>query len=97
MWAMMTLGIGLLVSRCLQGPLDCMLLVEKGRQRFAMPVLQVLPSRSVYPVCRCLWCWTRITSVQTVASMLPKLGSCDAPDLQWDSSAALKASAANNV
>ena len=30
MWAMMTLGIGLLVSHCLQGPLDGSLLVEKG-------------------------------------------------------------------
>lgn len=30
MWAMMTLGIGLLVSHCPAGSLDCLLLVERG-------------------------------------------------------------------
>ena len=55
---------------------------RRGRQQCVLPALHILPSETVWPVCRCLWRWTHITSVQIVASMLQKLGSCDAPDLQ---------------
>ena len=86
MWAVMLLGSGLLVSHCLQGPLYCLLLVEKRASAMCHPSVASSAIRYCVTCLQVLWHCTHITSVQAVASMLQKLGSCDAP---WGSRAVL--------